>query len=189
MATQNELKAWQDIVGATVDGKPGPETFNATVQWLRAHGYIAPLDTPEGFRTAVKALAEALIRPWAQDEVDALWTDVGCPEFVGHWHDKAWCGAFALRCLMRALPACADWTWHPGKGFLEVYGLPKVKLPEVGDIAYFARNQHHAIVVGVGSGKVTLVNGNGMLAPAEGVTHSTVAIGDVSAFYSIGKLG
>lgn len=189
MATLEDLKAWQTIVGVTPDGAPGPRTFDATVAWFRAHGHIAPTPTPLPFRERVVAEARAHVGAWSEADVDALWREVGVPEFVGHWHDKSWCGGYALRCLRRTLPVCATWTWRIGLGFLEVKGLPKVSLPEVGDIAYFAKNQHHAIVVGVGNGRVRLVNGNGMTAPVEGITENERPIADATTYYSIGRLG
>lgn len=189
MPTLEDLKAWQRIVGANADGKPGPATYDATIAWFRARGFMPLAPTPAEFRMRVAAQARVYVGAWTEGEVDALWRDVGVPEFVGHWHDKSWCGAFALRVLKAMLPACAEWTWKPGLGFLEVHALPKVSLPEIGDVAYFAKNQHHAIVVGVGNGKVRLVNGNGMTAPAEGVTESERPIADATAYYSIARLG
>jgi hypothetical protein len=178
-----DLKAWQSVVGATPDGNPGPRTFLATVEWFRAHGYIAPRQTTPASRARVVRIARAEL---GEQNPDKYWRDA-YPPFIGHAHDKAWCGAFALWCLRQA--CLVDWTWIDGKGFLEVYAMPKVQLPELGDVAYFAKNSHHAIVAGVGGGNVTLINGNGMLAPREGVTETNVPlVGAVTAFYSIERL-
>jgi hypothetical protein len=183
----DDLKAWQRIVGAEPDGNPGPRTFAATVQWFRAHGYIAPLATPSDARDAVVREARAGVGKWTEAEVDDLWREVGAPQFVGHWHAISWCGGYALRCLRRALGV--DWTWRHSLGFLEVQGLPKTSLPEVGDVAYYARNQHHAVVTAIpGGGMVTVVNGNGLPAPLEGVTETTRPLSEATAYYSIGRL-
>lgn len=196
MATQAEIKRWQSLVGAAADGNPGPKTYEATVAWLNAKGYLlrdvdalttrtATAQPPSEARSAVCFEAQAHVGQWREAEVDDLWREVGVPEFVGHWHDKSWCGAYALRCLRRTLPACADWTWKPGYGFLEVKGLKKVSLPEPGDIAYYGANQHHAIVIGAANGRVQIVNGNGLTAPLEGVTVSSRPIADAAAYYSL----
>lgn len=116
-------------------------------------------------RLAVVAEAESRVGAWAEHDVDALWAEVGVPEFAGHWHDKAWCGAFALRCVRRA--GLCDWAWRPGLGFL--YHLRVVSLPLPGDIAYFGSGQHHAVVRDLRAGILYTVDGNHMIAPAEGV--------------------
>lgn len=57
-----------------------------------------------------------------------------------------------------------------------------------GDFAYFARNQHYAIVRGCSGGYVDTIDGNTMPAPSEGVTARRYRIVDVTAFYSIRNL-
>lgn len=97
-----------------------------------------------------------------------------------------WCGAFALWTLHQAGLALS-WEWEMGRGFLmtQKHQLPITKKPEVGDIAYFEHNQHHAVVVSVDGPDVTLVNGNG----AGGVvTETTVPAMGVTAFFSIAPL-
>jgi hypothetical protein len=177
-----EIEAWQRVVGATPDGNAGPKTALATIEWFRAHGYIAPRATTPDARARVVAIARAEL---GERDPDKYWVEV-CPALVGRPHDVAWCGGFALWCLRHA--GLVDWTWKPGMGFLELHGMPRVPLPEPGDVAYFAKNQHHAIVVGVGGGFVELVNGNGMTAPREGVTETRVPLLSVTAFYSIERV-
>ncbi len=190
MTTISDIQAWQRIVGASEDGKPGPDTFKRTVSWFREHGYIAPPALPDDARARVVYEARQWIGLWTEQDVDALWTEVGMPEFVGHWHDKAWCGGYALRCLRRALGI--NWTWKNGIGFAEPHGMHHVTLPEIGDLAYFAKNSHYAIVTDVGGGSVTLVNGNGLAAPLEGVTENQHPLaardGGPSYYYSIAGL-
>jgi hypothetical protein len=122
----------------------------------------------------------------------------------------AWCGAFALWSLKRAGLACG-WEWRIGLGFL--WRLSLTHEPQMGDIAYFAKHQHHAVVVNriftfpdyftrgstlldveqdekadpveLRATMVDLVNGNG----ADGkVSASRCDVGDVTAFYSINRL-
>ena len=187
MATDAEIKAAQVVIGAKPDGAFGGRSVDALVGWLRSHGHLAPAVAPNAAREGVVYEAQAHVGQWTEAEVDALWREVGVPQFVGNWHSLSWCGGYALRCLRRALGV--DWTWKPSYGFLEVHALPKVSLPEIGDVAYFAKNQHHAIVSAIpGAGKVTLVNGNGLTAPLEGVTETTRPIGDATVYYSIRNL-
>jgi hypothetical protein len=97
----------------------------------------------------------------------------------------SWCGIFALYCLHVA-GLGLDIGWILGKGFL--YRLPNLfkTKPKMGDIAYFDRYQHHAIVKSVNSdGTVTLINGNG--APGQ-ITTTTKKLSDVTAFFSIAPL-
>jgi len=97
---------------------------------------------------------------------------------VGSPYPKHWCGAFDLSCLRKA--GLCDWRWIIGKGFL--FHLRTTQDPKPGDTAYFARNQHHALVVGDGR----LINGNG----AGGrVTVTWIRPGhEPTAYYSIGGL-
>lgn len=104
-----------------------------------------------------------------------------------------WCGIFVLWVYHQndVLPhvrwAYAEDINRDGRtdyGFLMVppYALPQTRRPEPGDVAYFNRNQHHALVEAVRDNVVDLINGNG-----EGgkVTRSTVPISSVTAFFSI----
>lgn len=189
MATLDEIKRVQAIIGATPDGAFGARSVDALVEWMRARGELAPTLVTTDARARVVAEALSHVRVWTEADVDALWREVGRPDFVGHWHDKAWCGGFALRCLRRALGVTWEWAKPTGYGFAEEHGLPKVSLPEPGDVAYYAKGAHHAIVVSAANGRVRIVNGNGMIAPAEGVTVTERPIADAACYYSIGRLG
>ena len=95
------------------------------------------------------------------------WVEV-LPDYPdGATHPKHWCGAMALACLRWA--ELCEWTWVVGAGFLYVDDsgrrtreprLPLVAVPEPGDIAYFHKAQHHAIVVEVVGGDVVTIDGN-----------------------------
>ncbi len=94
-----------------------------------------------------------------------------------------WCGAFALWALQQAGLA-TGWRWEVGKGFL--YRLPLTTRPDKGDVAYFDKSQHHAIVADLlMNGDVELLNGNGAIGV---VTRTVVPRSAVTAFYSIEPL-
>jgi hypothetical protein len=98
----------------------------------------------------------------------------------------AWCGVFDL-CLLRKC-GLTNQLWLTGPkqyGFIYPCGLKPTNDPQPGDIAYFTRKQHHAIVLNATSDAVELCNGNG--------TGGVVSIGwtpraNVSSFFSIQSL-
>lgn len=211
MPTRAELEWWQRTVGATPDGKPGPETFARTVAFLRAlerdEQPTSP-GTPDalaraGRRDAIVAWAESFLTegpPGGRamrgelDPVARVWPYV-CPAFARPElrHTKSWCGGFALLAWKSCLPACAAWVWRDGVGFLGPYGVHTVALPEPGDVrvSKYAEGStdvvwHHSIVTRVlGDGRVETVDGNTLAFPREGVTRRTVAlIRDGVAYYS-----
>jgi CHAP domain-containing protein len=183
--TEQDLRDWQTVVGTKPDGDPGPLTFAATVNFLRARGWLkAPTITSD---------ARARVVRWAEGQVgvqdpDKYWKIVG-PDMTGDASGTSWCGGFALWCLTMA--GLVTWKWVRSKGFVydgATQRLPTTQLPEPGDIAYFAHNQHYAIVRYVQNGRVYLVNGNGMLAPKEGVTLTDRPITEATVYYSIRNL-
>lgn len=98
----------------------------------------------------------------------------------------AWCGVFDLWCLRRCGLTTAMWRTGPKVyGFIYPCGLRPTREPQPGDIAYFTKNQHHAIVLEVSPTEVVLCNGNG--------TGGKVSIGTaqrsaVASFFSIQSL-
>lgn len=124
-------------------------------------------------------VVQAALGELGQTDPTAYWEDT-LGSAAGAPHD--WCGAFALWALHRAGLA-KDWRWEIGRGFL--FRLPQTNDPKPGDVAYFDRNQHQAIVASVAPGAIGLVNGNGF---AGAVTISTVRPQDVTAFFSIASL-
>lgn len=101
-------------------------------------------------------------------------------------YPRYWCGAGYLWCLHQAGLA-TDVRWRIGiglEGAMLKAGVPfpVTRDPQPGDMAFFKRNQHHALVEEVRGGLVKLINFNG----AGGrVTESVSSIPDVLAFYSI----
>ncbi len=180
--TADDLKAWQRVVGAKPDGDPGPATFAATVAWFRDRGHIAPPVLPAEARLRVVAIARAEL---GEQDPQRYYRDAA-PQFVGVTPNAiAWCGVFALWCYRKA--GLTSKTWVTGRGFAEGY-MPRVQLPEPGDLAYYASGQHYAIVEAVGAGKVHTIDGNAMRAPLEGVVMRTRALTDAAAYYSIARL-
>jgi hypothetical protein len=131
--------------------------------------------------------------------VDAAISQLGLRDPLPYWRDvlpdmrppypRSWCGAGYLWCLHRAGLAL-DVSWVIGLGLaggMSRYrkSFPQTNEPEPGDLAYFLRNQHHAVVVAVGHAHVNLVNFNGR---GGVVTESTSLTKDVRAFYSIANL-
>ncbi|HKO51991.1 MAG TPA: CHAP domain-containing protein [Polyangiaceae bacterium] len=128
------------------------------------------------------AVVRAALSQLGNGDPKRYWDDVLPGVNVG---DADWCGAGALWCLHQAGLALAK-RWKIESGFLLTPpALPTTRQPEIGDIAYFTRNQHHAVVVGVAPGSVLLVNFNG----AGGlVSVSGIDPAQATAFFSIAPL-
>jgi hypothetical protein len=118
------------------------------------------------------------------------WEENLAEDLHGKRYPKHWCGVAVLTWLKRAGLAI-DVPWRIGFGFLEVrpYGLQRTDHPLPGDVAFFARAQHHALVVSVDGQRVKLIQGNSR----EGRTRheephvrtSEHDLAEVKAFYSI----
>lgn len=104
-----------------------------------------------------------------------------------------WCGIFILWDYHEnGILTDVDWAYaedvnRDGKtdfGFLMVApnALPVTNNPEPADVAYFNKNQHHALVRAVRDDEIDLINGNGK---GGRVTLSTVNRHDVTAFFSV----
>jgi hypothetical protein len=129
-----------------------------------------------------KIIKAALGEPFNAPRVDTYWNDV-----LEDSSSKPanWCGAFVLWAMHQAGIA-RNVKWKVGVGFLSPEGLHTTLKPQVGDVAYFNKNQHEAIVQEVhDDGTVTLINGNGTNGH---ITISTTKQSNVTAFYSIQPL-
>lgn len=145
-------------------------------------------DTEDSLRAKVVGAAVSQLD---NTDPDPYWNSVLTPN---EKRPKDWCGAFALWCLHQAgLALGTKWKIGYPYGFLLVppNALPTVRVPKPGDIAYFDRSQHHAIVEKVHSdGTVSLINGNGYNPQiANGTTsevaRSRVSLTDARAYFSI----
>ncbi len=184
--TEQDIKDLQRLVGAPggPDGDFGPKSLRATIAWARDKLFLAPAPVQlfSGKRAKVVEIAQAEL---GERKPQKYYEDCA-PMYVGtRPNDKSWCGVFALWCLRQA--GLTDKMWVDGKGFASGY-LPITNNPEPGDLAYFAKNQHYAIVKGVTNGRVYLINGNAMLAPKEGVVANDRAFSEVTFFFSIRNL-
>lgn len=143
---------------------------------------LPPSLPPTGSDPRALVVAAALSQVGLGD-AQIYWDNVLPGVNVGH---ADWCGAFALWCLHQAGLAL-DRHWVIGSGFLLTHpALPQTKTPQVGDIAYFAHNEHHGVIVSVDpTGAIGLVNGNGT---GGLVSQSTVDPSEVTAFFSIAPL-
>lgn len=135
-----------------------------------------PTLTPEAKRLEVVRIAGSQL---GKDDASPYWVDA-----FGSYPGKSlsWCGVFALWVYRQAGLTTARWIL--GKGFIYPEGLKQTMNPQPGDVAYFDRNQHQAIVASVQGDSVTLINGNGT---AGAVTESTVKKTSVTAFFSIDR--
>lgn len=121
-------------------------------------------------------------------EPDQYWADV-----LGYVpaQSLAWCGAFALWVLRRALGV--DWRWVAGRGFIYVDNaglplerprLPITKTPKPGDVAYYDKPyQHHALVESVAGDQVSLIAGN-----TPNVSEYSEPLSKATAYYSIAPI-
>jgi len=181
--SEQDLRDWQLLVGTTPDADPGPLTFAATIRWFRDRGHLKPPALPTEFRSRVCEIARAELG--IQDPQKYIRD--AAPMYVGFPPNaKAWCGIFALWCYRQA--GLTSKKWVDGKGFAEGY-LPRVfGIPEPGDLAYYAKGQHYAIVERVADGFVYTIDGNAKTAPLEGVETRKRWISEAAAYYSIREL-
>jgi hypothetical protein len=108
-------------------------------------------------------------------DASKYWKSVGQPQLMG----QSWCGAFTLWALHK-VGIARNVMWQVGSGYLSHF--PITTNPQPGDIAYFDKYEHEAIVSKVVGSTVNLINGNGT---GGKVTASTVPISTVKAFYNV----
>ncbi len=129
-----------------------------------------------------KAVVDAALSKLGATNGNEFWADT-LPGVPPSDYPKDYCGGFALWAIHQA-GLGLNLDWKIGSGFL-IPNLSQTKNPKPGDIAYFAHNEHHAVVRDVSNGSVGLINGNG----AGGqVTQSIAPMSTVTAFFSLEKL-
>jgi hypothetical protein len=147
---------------------------------LAVLGFAIARDTPDAKRRKLVSLIRGEME---SPDPPKYWDSVLADSDPAPAH---WCGALILWAL-RAL-GLTDAHWVRGKGFIYPVGLPPITAAEVkiGDVAYFAKNQHQAMVSAVlGNGRYSVLNGN---AAGGAITETETTSEKVTAFYSIGKL-
>jgi len=106
-------------------------------------------------------LAEADVGPLDRVKLAAWWQLCGItpmPDPGKRWGQ--WCGVFVLAHLKLASIGEGA-TWHVGIGFIDPYKLPRIAVPEPGDVLYVNEPwRHHAIVRTVADGVAYTVDGN-----------------------------
>jgi len=144
----------------------------AAAVWLGAKGG-PPQDKSAVIRKRVIEIAREQV---GKAELERYFAAVA-PDFVGQ--KPEWCGIFALWVLHQA-GLGAGVKWIVAKGFL--FRLPRTSSPKPGDIAYYTKFNHQALVAAVRGGEVDLINGNGK---GGVVSESTKRLEDAAGYYSI----
>jgi CHAP domain len=93
----------------------------------------------------------------------------------------SWCGIFALWTLKSAGINVGE--WRQGVGISAVSGIKTTSNPKAGDIAYIAKNQHHAIVWKVEGDNIVTIDGNSGRQAGE-ITINTRPSGKFAGFYT-----
>lgn len=118
--------------------------------------------------------------------VREYWADVMPPGTPAHDYPKEWCGALCLFSLHRA-ELGLDVFWRGGFAARCLRQLEPHELPAPGDLAYFKRYQHHAIVEAVNAEAGTFDSVDGNQGPGI-LRHAGRKLSAVAAFYSIEPL-
>jgi hypothetical protein len=96
-------------------------------------------------------------------------------------HPPHWCGALVLYALRKA--GLTNALWKIGSGFLYEQKLPQTKQPQPGDVAYFSKFQHHALVAEVlPDNQIVTYDGNDV---GGSIGRHVRNLRDVTAFFSI----
>ena len=94
----------------------------------------------------------------------------------------SWCGIFSLWAVKSAGVNVGN--WRQGVGISGVSGIKQTSNPQPGDIAYIAKNQHHAIVVSVEGNTITTIDGNSGRTGGE-ITVNTRPRSKFAGFYTV----
>jgi hypothetical protein len=156
-----------------------------TALWLRRDS-----SAPSGASGSASGCTEAELRARV---VEVCRAEVGKAELPKYFADAApmyvhaneppnWCGIFALWALHQA-GLLREKTWVVARGFLETApALPRTESPQPGDVAYYDKNQHQAVVLSVDGDQAELANGNGY---GGVVSLGRRPLADARAYYSI----
>lgn len=164
---------WAEVLGvaATV----------GTAYWLRRDSRTADGATDctvQALRARVVAIARAEV---GKAELNKYFADAA-PMYVNANEPPNWCGIFALWVLHQA-GLLREKQWKVALGFLETSpALPKTSTPEPGDVAYYTKYQHEAVVLAVDGDMVELANGNGQ---GGVVSIGRRPLSEAAAYYSI----
>lgn len=142
----------------------------------------APPATDEEVNRIMRTtLVDTIRAEMAAPDSEKYWADVWS---AGGPHPKAWCGALILWAMRQV--GLTEAHWQAGLALPGQLSLPTTNTPQVGDIAYFTKNQHQAAVSEIlGNGVYAILNGN---AAGGAITETETSTGKVAAFYSIQPL-
>lgn len=96
-----------------------------------------------------------------------------------------WCGGFYLWALKVAGLAPPTLYWKFDGTGIGSAKLQATRDPKPADLAYFTKNQHHALIESVDGDTIHLINGNG---GGKGITRSSVHRSQVAGFFSVEPL-
>lgn len=96
-----------------------------------------------------------------------------------------WCGGFYVWALKVAGLAPPTLFWKFDGTGIGSAKLKPTNNPMPADLAYFTKNQHHALIEAVDGETIHLINGNG---GGKGITRSSVSRKQVAGFYSVEPL-
>lgn len=122
-----------------------------------------------------------------KSDPDVYWREV-LPQGDSPPYPKSWCGAGYMWCLHQAHTGLKVLNWKRGFGITSAFQVAKLPFPTTrdpkpGDMAYFTKNQHHAVVEEVAGGMVRLINFNGS---GGEVTRTQASYTQATCYYSIG---
>ena len=137
------------------------------------------LDPEQPLRGGVKPLPNPA-------RVREYWADVLPPGTPPRDYPAHWCGGLCLFAIRRAELA-RDVFWKAGFAARVLRQLEPSELPQPGDVAYFTRNQHHAIVTNVNALTRTFDSVDGNQSPGI-LRHWNRKLSSAAAFYSLEPL-
>lgn len=162
------------------------------VPWAETAGVVAAVGAALWLRrasattgcseTALRTRVVAVARAESGKAELAKYFADAAPMYVNAADPPNWCGIFALWCLHQA-GLLRGKQWKVALGFLETSpALPRTTNPKPGDIAYYTKFQHEAVVLAVDGDMVDLANGNGS---GGVVSIGRRSLSDAAAYYSI----
>lgn len=168
------------------------ELRQAVVFAARFELYAQRFKTRAGveLQQSVTSTVELIPADWVPREdparVREYWADVLPPGTPLHDYPEHWCGALCLFAIHRA-GLGLEVFWKGGFAARVLRQLEPGEVPAPGDVAYFKRNQHHAIVEHVDAlaGTFDSIDGNQSPGIVRRVGRKLTA---VAGFYSLGPL-
>ncbi len=134
-----------------MEGEDAIQLRQAVVFAARFELYAQRFKTRAGveLQQSVTSTVEVIPADWVPvanpARVREYWADVLPPGTLERDYPPHWCGALCLFAIHRA-ELGLDVFWRGGFAARVLRQLGKGEVPKPGDVAYFKKNQHHAIV-------------------------------------------